>query len=124
MRGVSGAVGGPVLGAALLALLLVAPAPAPFPGAPTAVPGWVWVRARWGDDFEPFGPRLRGVRLTWEAFLGSATGGRYNSWITAAFAPPVWDDLPDYSGAVLPWQRTRACPIVVWCRPRAPTPRL
>jgi len=60
---------------------------------------WVWVVAWWGEDFEPFGPRLRGARYTWAAHAGSALGGDHNEELLRAFPPPVWHDLPDYAPA-------------------------
>jgi hypothetical protein len=63
---------------------------------------WVWVLACWGDDFEPFGPQLRGVRYVWEAHdwpAVSALDG-HGGMLGAAFEPPVWRDLPDYSVGV------------------------
>ena len=63
---------------------------------------WLWVVAWWGDDFEPFGPRLRGVHYTWAAHAGAALGGDHNESLLRAVPPPVWDDLPDYSAAAHP----------------------
>jgi hypothetical protein len=63
---------------------------------------WVWVVAWWGDDFEPFGTRLLGVRYTWAAHAGSARDGDHSESSLRAVRPPVWDDLPDYSAAARP----------------------
>jgi hypothetical protein len=64
---------------------------------------WVWAAACWGDDFEPFGQRLRGVRYTWEVHVWPA-GGAADGLATReeAFEPPLWRDLPDYSAASQP----------------------
>ena len=58
---------------------------------------WVWVVAWWGEDFEPFGSRLRGIRLTWAASVWDALGGPYNAGVTRPFPPFGWDALPDYA---------------------------
>jgi hypothetical protein len=67
---------------------------------------WVWVRAWWGEDFEPWGQRLAGVRLTWSASIEPAIPDPRITWTSGSLErpvpPPVWDDLPDYSALAQP----------------------
>lgn len=67
---------------------------------------WVWVRAWWGDDFEPFSMRLRGFRFTWSAAVSLAMPDeefpQFASGVEMLIPPPVWDDLPDYSAMSRP----------------------